>query len=86
MLDSSSSVHVEASCSRRGAGQEANKRLNTYGIPFTILIFGLPRLSAPLRRMLLRLLRDFETLFARAFDESPAASLPKSGIGRRAQR
>jgi UDP-N-acetylmuramyl pentapeptide phosphotransferase/UDP-N-acetylglucosamine-1-phosphate transferase len=57
-----------------------------YAHPFTILIFGPLRLSASLRRLLRRLLRSFETLVARAFDKSPAASLPESKVGRRVRR
>jgi hypothetical protein len=39
-----------------------------YAHPFTILILGPLRLSAPLRKTLRRLLRAFETLVTRAFD------------------
>ena len=57
-----------------------------YAHPFTILFFGLPRWTAQRRKTLRRLLRDFEILVARAFDKYPAASPPKSKIGRRAQQ
>jgi hypothetical protein len=48
-----------------------------YAHQFAILVFGLPRLSAPLRKSLRRILRAFETLVVRAFDMSLAASRPK---------
>jgi len=57
-----------------------------YNHPFTILVFGRPRFSAPRRKLLLRILRAFETLVARAFDMSPAASVPKSKVARRIKR
>lgn len=57
-----------------------------YAHPFAILVFGLPRSSAPVRRTLRRLLRGFETLVVRAFDMSPAASPPKNRVGRRGPR
>jgi hypothetical protein len=44
---------------------------------FTILVFGLPRLTARRRKALLPIQRAFETLVARAFGTCPAASLPK---------
>jgi hypothetical protein len=49
-----------------------------YNHPFAVLIFGRPRLTPRRRKVLLRILRPFETLVARAFNLSPAISPPKS--------
>jgi hypothetical protein len=57
-----------------------------YAHPLTILVFGLPRFSAPLRKSLRRILRAFETLVVRAFDMSPAASPSKSRAAHRTKR
>jgi hypothetical protein len=56
-----------------------------YNHPFTVLIFGCPRLTSRRRKALLRILQPLETLVARAFDFSPAISPPKSRAVRRAK-
>lgn len=57
-----------------------------YALPFTILILAPLRLSAPLRKSLLRILRAFETLLVRAFDMNPVVSPLKSRVVHRTKR